>query len=53
MPPRIPSCPAEKILEDNGSISVFLSDPLTDAPGVFLAMDGCEDTTQPFLYKQR
>ena len=44
---------AEKILEDNGSISVFLIDPLTDAPGVFLAMDGCEDTTQPFLYKQR
>ena len=44
---------AEDSLKNGGSLSVALIDPLTDAPGVYLAMDGCENTTQPCLYKHR
>lgn len=44
---------AEKIVKNGGSISVGIIDPLTGAPGVYLAMDGWEDTTQPYLYPQR
>lgn len=41
---------AEKLVENNGKISVSLIDPLTDAPGVYLAMAGWEHTTEPFLW---
>lgn len=37
-------------MENNGKISVSLIDPLTDAPGVYLAMAGWEHTTEPFLW---
>ena len=43
---------AEEILKNGGRISVAIIDPLTDAPGVYLAMDGCENTTQPVLNSQ-
>lgn len=41
---------AEKMIKNNGRISVSLIDPLTDQPGVFLAMDGWEHTAEPFLW---